>query len=62
MGHPLRHQTAHLVVAGIAAFAFFGEGEFAVNPNVEDTAAALDQLDFGCGLFPDQLPRTEGAW
>ena len=58
---PSPHQAPHVVVAGIAAFAIFGEDEFTVDADVKNSTATLDQFDLGRGLFAQKVPRTEGA-
>jgi hypothetical protein len=58
---PSPHQAPHVVVAGIAAFAIFGEDEFTVDADVKNSTATLDQFDLGRGLFSQKVPRTEGA-
>ena len=55
------HQGLYFVVLGKAPGLLFGVFERTVDGDVENAAAAADQLDLGLGFLPlDDIPRTEG--
>ena len=41
---------------------FLGEGEPAIDGDLEHTGDAFDELDFVCAPLQQPCPRTEGSW
>ena len=55
-------ERVDLGILGKATELFFGEGEPAVDGDLEHTARTLNELDFSTVLFFEPRPRTEGSW
>lgn len=53
--------VAHLVIGRESGCGPFGEGVCTVDLDLEDTAAAGNELDLGVAFLGDNVPRTEGS-